>query len=77
MTSSAVPTDKVACASFSPIYWARSDTDKTIAQIKEYNAAGKALCGWGTPRPTPAKSAGTTFKDRWYEGVKVSATAFR
>ena len=67
----------MACASFSPIYWARSDTDKTIGQIKEYNAAGKALCGWGTPKPAAVKSVGTTFKDRWYEGVKVAATAFR
>lgn len=37
----------VACQSFKPVYWSRSDTPDTVAQIKENNAAGKALCGWG------------------------------
>jgi len=37
----------VACQSFQPIYWGKGDTDKTVAQVKEHNAAGKALCGWG------------------------------
>lgn len=37
----------VTCASFQPIYWSRLDTPKTVAQVKEYNAVGKALCGWG------------------------------
>lgn len=38
---------RVACSSFEPIYWSGSDTLETIAQAKEHNAAGKALCGWG------------------------------
>jgi len=36
---------RVACGSFAPVYWSASDTDKTIAQVKEHNAAWKALCG--------------------------------
>lgn len=77
MTSSAVPTDKVACNVFAPVYWSKSDTDKTIAQVKEHNAAGKAICGWkAAPKPV-AKPVGLTFKDRWYEGVKVAASVFR
>jgi hypothetical protein len=46
-TGSSVPTDRVACRSFEPIYWSGKDTPKTIAQVKEHNAAGKAVCGWG------------------------------
>ena len=76
-TISAAPTDKVFCGAAQPIYWSKNDTDKTIAQVKEHNAAGKALCGWGSPKPTPAKQSGTTFKDRWHEGVKTYATVFR
>ena len=30
-----------------PIWWSTKDTKKTIAQVKEHNAVGKA-CGWGT-----------------------------
>ncbi|BEV43900.1 hypothetical protein CRBSH125_00830 [Afipia carboxidovorans] len=37
----------VACSSFKPVRWSKSDTADTVAQIKEHNAAGKALCGWG------------------------------
>jgi hypothetical protein len=37
----------VACQSFKPVYWSKADTSATVAQIKEHNAAGKALCGWG------------------------------
>jgi hypothetical protein len=37
----------VACASFKPVRWSKTDTPITIAQIKEHNAAGKAICGWG------------------------------
>jgi hypothetical protein len=74
-----VPTDKVACQSFVPVYWSKSDTDKTIAQVKEHNAAWKALCSLkATPKTDKLVSAKpTTFKDRWYEGVKMAATAFR
>lgn len=47
MTASSVPTDRVACGSFEPIYWSAKDTAPTVAQVKEHNAAGKAICGWG------------------------------
>jgi len=36
----------VACKSFEPISWSAQDTILTVAQVKEHNAAGKALCGW-------------------------------
>jgi hypothetical protein len=79
MTASSVPTDKVACSSFLPIYWSKTDTDKTLAQIKEHNAAFVAICGpVATPKANKKASAKpTTFADRWYGGVKVVATAFR
>lgn len=35
------------CRAAEPIYWSAKDTDKTIAQVKEHNAVGKKLCGWG------------------------------
>lgn len=76
-TASSVPTDKVFCGAAQPIYWSAKDTEKTVAQIKEHNAAWKAICSKAADKKPPAKSAGTTFKDRWYEGVKVAATAFR
>lgn len=34
----------VACSSFEPIRWSVQDTDQTIAQVKEHNAAWRALC---------------------------------
>ena len=85
MTASSAPkTDKVVCTAFGPNYWSPKDTDKSIAWAKEYNAAWTAICGKPqssakqfTARPPAAKSAGTTFKDRWYEGVKTYATVFR
>jgi hypothetical protein len=40
----------VACASFKPVYWSKADTPATVAQVKENNAAGKALCGWGAAK---------------------------
>jgi hypothetical protein len=33
-----------ACAAFAPVYWSAKDTAKTIAQVKEHNAAWQALC---------------------------------
>jgi len=42
--SSSAPATKVTCAAFSPILWSKKDTDKTLAQIKEYNAVFKSLC---------------------------------
>jgi hypothetical protein len=38
------------CDVAKPIYWSAADTDETIAQIKEHDAVGAALCGWGPPR---------------------------
>ena len=80
MTKTAAPTsDKVTCTALRPLSWSRKDTDQTIAEIKEDNAAKKAICPSYT-RPAKVvqpKSSGLTFKDRWYEGVKVAATAFR
>jgi hypothetical protein len=35
----------VACASYKLVYWSKSDTPETVSQIKENNAAWKALCG--------------------------------
>jgi hypothetical protein len=64
----------VACAAFKPIYWSGKDTPATAAEVKEHNAAWKAIC---QKAAKPAKAAGVTFKDRWYEGVKVAATVFR
>ncbi len=84
MTKTAVPTDdKVTCTALRQLSWSRKDTDQTIAEIKEDNAAKRAICPKQSPakqftaRTPAAKSAGTTFKDRWHEGVKVVATAFR
>lgn len=48
-TDSAGATDavRVACQSFQAIYWSKNDTPETVKQVKEHNAAGKAICGWG------------------------------
>lgn len=45
-TDSAATTDAVraACAAFAPIWWSRHDTAKTVAQVKEHNAAWRAYC---------------------------------
>lgn len=45
-TGSSVQVTKVACGSFEPITWSAKDTPATVLQIKEHNAAGKAICGW-------------------------------
>lgn len=37
---------RVACGAFEPIKWSSRDTDLTIRQAKEHNAAGKALGCW-------------------------------
>jgi hypothetical protein len=74
--ASVAPTDKVACQAFRPIYWSGKDTPATAAEVKEHNAAWKAICQKAAPKPAQ-KSSGVTFKERWYEGVKVAATAFR
>lgn len=46
-TDLSVPTDRVACGAFQPIFWSGKDTPATVAAVKEHNAAGKAICGWG------------------------------
>ena len=40
-------TDAPFCVVGQAIYWSKADTPKTIVQIKEHNAVGKSLCGWG------------------------------
>jgi hypothetical protein len=35
---------KVACTSFQPISWSKKDTDVTIKEVKQHNAAWKAVC---------------------------------
>jgi hypothetical protein len=35
---------KVACTSFQPISWSKKDTDVTIRDVKQHNAAWKAVC---------------------------------
>jgi len=40
-----VDVNAVACGAFKPIKWSRGDTDGTLAQIHEHNAAYDALCG--------------------------------
>ena len=37
---------RVACRAFQPIRWSRKDTDNTILQAREHNAAGAALGCW-------------------------------
>jgi hypothetical protein len=68
--SSSVQTDKVATQAFRPIYWSKNDTDKTIAQIKEHNAAYKAIS-------KKSDKLSLTFKERWFEGTPLQVTAFR
>jgi hypothetical protein len=67
--SSVVQTDRVAVQSFKPIYWSKKDTDKTISQIKEHNAAYKAI--------SKKSDKQSNFKDRWHEGIPLQVTAFR
>lgn len=50
MTGSVAPTDDAHagfCDVAEPIYWSVKDTDATIEAVKEHNAVGKKLCGWG------------------------------
>jgi hypothetical protein len=80
MTQTAAPTsDKVTCTALRTLSWSRKDTDQTIAEIKEDNAAKRAICPGYTKPATPVqpKASGVTFKDRWHEGVKTVATVFR
>lgn len=40
-----IDVNAVACGGFHPITWSRADTDDTIRQVREHNAAWEALCG--------------------------------
>jgi hypothetical protein len=42
--TASVGTDAVACSAFKPILWSKNDTDDTIWQATEHNAAWKAVC---------------------------------
>lgn len=42
-TTDIVATD-LSCDAFGPISWSRSDTTETAKQIRDHNAAWKALC---------------------------------
>ena len=35
------------CDVAEPIYYSKDDTEETKKQVKEHNAVGKAICGWG------------------------------
>jgi hypothetical protein len=51
-TGSNAPTSEVPfCTAAQSISWSKRDTDVTIVQIKEHNAVGKELCGWGKAAP--------------------------
>jgi hypothetical protein len=43
-TTASVGTDAVACSAFEPIRWSTKDTDETIRQAKEHNAAWAVIC---------------------------------
>ncbi len=43
-TTDSAGTDTLACSAFEPIRWSAKDTDETIRQVKEHNAAWKAVC---------------------------------
>jgi hypothetical protein len=42
-----------ACVAFAPITYAKADTDQTIVQIRQYDAAWRALCGGGEGTTPP------------------------
>jgi hypothetical protein len=46
-TTASVGTSAVACSAFEPIQWSKKDTDETIRQVKEHNAAWTAICTHG------------------------------
>jgi hypothetical protein len=43
-TTGSVKTEAVACGAFEPISWSAKDTNDTIRQVKEHNAAWRAVC---------------------------------
>jgi hypothetical protein len=61
----------VACASFKPIYWSGKDTPATAAEVKEHNAAWKAICSKPAAKAAKPKQASTpTFAQRWLAVLK-------
>lgn len=59
-------TSKIGRASFCdtarPILWSDKDSDGTIKQIKEHNAVGKSLCGWGRKSDTSPQWGATSWR---------------
>lgn len=43
-TTASVGIDPVACSAFEPIRWSKKDSDGTVRQIKQHNAAWLAVC---------------------------------
>ena len=65
MTDSSAPIESHApfCAVARPFLWSDRDTDETIRQAKEHNAAGAVLCRWGAPaRLVPPAPLNSTSK---------------
>jgi hypothetical protein len=48
-TGAAIEHGASFCAVARPILWSVRDSDETILQVKQHNAAGAVLCGWGAP----------------------------
>lgn len=48
-TTDEVDVNAVACRAFRPITWSPRDTDATLAQVREHNAAWRALCAPAAP----------------------------
>ncbi|MCA3700803.1 MAG: hypothetical protein IOB84_13605 [Brevundimonas sp.] len=42
------PGAEAFCDLARPITWSTRDTDETIRGVKEHNAVGARLCGWGS-----------------------------
>lgn len=46
-TTASVATEPTFCDTARPITWSSRDTDHTIDEVKQHNARGIELCGWG------------------------------
>jgi hypothetical protein len=58
MTTASVGTNAVACSAFEPIRWSKKDTEETIRQVKEHNAAWAAVRFKASPRSLCGHVAG-------------------
>lgn len=60
-TESPAVTETLGHAAFcdvaEPIAWSGGDTPETIVQVKEHNAVGKELCGWGHQSQSAGKTS--------------------